>query len=91
MAPYSAVVLGGGISGLTAAYYLARMGRKVALVEASNRLGGWMKTIRHGDGVFYEEGPRSIRPMGPSARSTCLLIEDLELEHRVGTLYNKPT
>ncbi|CAG0920158.1 unnamed protein product [Notodromas monacha] len=83
MGKYSAVVLGGGISGLTTAYYLSRMGRKVALVESSNRLGGWVRTIRNPDGINYEVGPRSVRPVGSTANATCLLLEDLGLENEV--------
>lgn len=40
-------VLGGGISGLSAAYYLARFSpetTKVVLVEGSHRVGGWIRS-----------------------------------------------
>ena len=40
------VVLGGGVSGLTAAYGLLRRGHRVVLVEASDRLGGWVHSYR---------------------------------------------
>ena len=39
-----AVVIGGGFSGLTAAYYLARLGCSVTLHEKSDRLGGLIGT-----------------------------------------------
>ncbi|RCI02009.1 oxygen-dependent protoporphyrinogen oxidase [Rhizopus stolonifer] len=45
----SAVILGGGISGLSAAYYLARMApstTKITLIEGKNRLGGWIESRR---------------------------------------------
>lgn len=35
-------VIGGGVSGMAAAYFLARQGRQVDLYEASDRLGGRM-------------------------------------------------
>jgi monoamine oxidase len=43
------VVLGGGISGLTAAYELGRKGYQVTILEASHRAGGRNLTLRHGD------------------------------------------
>lgn len=78
-------VLGGGISGLSAAYYLARFGpssNKVVLIEGSKRVGGWVRSQRVGpgfypspataaehnkqDGIVFEGGPRSLRPVGVS-------------------------
>lgn len=40
MTSFDAIVIGGGHNGLTAATFLARSGRKVLLVEASDTLGG---------------------------------------------------
>ncbi len=42
-------ILGGGISGLTAAYELLRAGHEVTILEASHRAGGRVFTVRHGD------------------------------------------
>ena len=43
-------VLGGGISGLSAAYYLSKLApqpiHKIVVLEGSNRLGGWINTTR---------------------------------------------
>lgn len=51
-------IVGGGVSGLTAAYRLAAAGRTVTLYEASARLGGRMFTRRdfNADGQFCELG-----------------------------------
>lgn len=49
-------VVGGGVSGLAAAYKLTRGGASVTLYEASNRLGGVIWTERRG-GYLMEAGP----------------------------------
>jgi oxygen-dependent protoporphyrinogen oxidase len=53
------IVLGGGISGLTAAYRLKQGGAEVELCEAQPRLGGLLGTERFG-GFEVEIGPDSI-------------------------------
>jgi oxygen-dependent protoporphyrinogen oxidase len=53
------VVLGGGISGLTAAFWLKEKGRSVLLLEASNRPGGCITTWRK-DGFLFELGPNTV-------------------------------
>ena len=40
------IVIGAGITGLTAAYELARRGRRVAVLEAAPRAGGLIQTTR---------------------------------------------
>jgi oxygen-dependent protoporphyrinogen oxidase len=52
-------VVGGGISGLAAAYRLAQAGADVTLYEASSRLGGVVRTERR-DGYLMEAGPDSF-------------------------------
>jgi len=49
-------VVGGGISGLAAAYRLTRSGASVTLYEASDRLGGLVRTESHG-AYLMEAGP----------------------------------
>jgi len=74
------VVIGGGISGLSAAFRLQELGRRVApppeivLLEASSRLGGVIRT-EHRDGVLLEYGPDSFVSVKPAA---------LELVRKVG-------
>lgn len=78
----STAILGGGISGLSAAYYLAKRGAdSVRLFEKSKRLGGWIQTEHHSlDGFRFEKGPRTIRPGGVKGHNTLRMIEDLQLE-----------
>lgn len=79
------VVLGGGLAGLSAAYYLRRAFPKsaVSLYEATSRLGGWIKSNNVKDDIIFEEGPRTIRPVGAAAPNTLELIEELRLNDKV--------
>ncbi|KAJ8953760.1 hypothetical protein NQ318_015416 [Aromia moschata] len=81
----SKVVLGGGLSGLSAAYYLSKKipSQNIALIESSNRLGGWIKSNVLSDGVIFEQGPRTIRPHGEAGANTLSVIEDLGLSDKV--------
>ena len=61
-------ILGGGISGLTAAYELARLGTaEAAVFEASHRLGGILSTV-HAHGFTIECGPDGWVTEKPWAR-----------------------
>ncbi|KAL7288219.1 hypothetical protein TKK_0017767 [Trichogramma kaykai] len=78
-------ILGGGISGLSAAYYCLenpRIGSTI-LFEASNRLGGWIKSTSSPTGVIFEEGPRTVRPFGPAGENTLKLVDSLNLNGKV--------
>lgn len=77
-------ILGGGISGLSAAYYLSVLHRgvKVNLFEASSRFGGWIKTEQR-DGYIFEAGPRTIRPKGMPGNATLEIIESLGLKKKI--------
>lgn len=71
-------VLGGGITGLAAAYYLTRdnPNAKVTLYEASDRVGGWLSSKRvdvHDGSVLFEAGPRTLRPDGNGVLSARLV------------------
>ncbi len=70
-------VIGGGISGLAAAFHVAqrRPDVRVRLLESSNRLGGIIQTARE-DGWVAEAGPGAWIDRHPSTRR---LIEQLEL------------
>jgi oxygen-dependent protoporphyrinogen oxidase len=64
------VVVGGGISGLTAALSLHTAGREVLLLESSPRWGGVIRTD-HVDGFLIEGGPDSILALKPDGIALC--------------------
>lgn len=66
------VVLGGGISGLIAAYLLSRKGMQVELHEKSARLGGLIKT----ESVIDPESKKKIG-IAESAAHSLLLTEEV--------------
>lgn len=53
MTPTRVAILGGGISGLAAAYFLAERGKNVTLFETTDQLGGLGTFFSH-DGYFHE-------------------------------------
>lgn len=73
------VVIGGGISGLSAAYYLAKGGAACTIVESRPRLGGVIQT-EHVEGCTIEAGPDSFLAAKPAALE---LIRDLGLGDQV--------
>lgn len=75
------VIVGGGISGLSAAYYLrrARKDLDLTLLEARERLGGVITTL-HRDGFVVEGGPDSFIIQKPWALQLC---HDLGIQQRL--------
>ena len=60
---YDAIVVGGGIAGLTAAAYLAKAGKSVIIFEKQNKLGGLVQTFNRNQ-VYFDGGLRSIENSG---------------------------
>ena len=52
---YDAVIVGGGFTGLAAAHILAKRGRKVRVLEATDTPGGLAGTFEFSDGVRLEK------------------------------------
>ena len=78
MAP-KVVIIGGGISGLSTAYYLAKGGAASTILESRPRLGGVIQT-EHVEGCTLEAGPDSFLSIKPAALE---LIADLGLASEV--------
>lgn len=76
-APKDIAVLGGGLTGLTTAYYLTRFHptAKITLYEGDNRLGGWLDTHKASglpvgqEHVKSEDGQEPIIHMERGART----------------------
>ena len=69
------VVVGAGVTGLTAAYRLAQAGRRVTVLEARDRVGGRLWTdVR--DGVLLELGGQWV---SPDQTALLALIDELGL------------
>jgi monoamine oxidase len=80
------LIIGGGVSGLVAAYQLQKKGVASAIYEASERLGGRMFTVPNfnEDGMFCELGGEAVDTDHTSLMSLCaelgLGIQDLTKE-----------
>ncbi|MBI1751950.1 MAG: protoporphyrinogen oxidase [Acidobacteria bacterium] len=55
----STLILGGGVTGLAAAWHLHRRGEAVEVWEAGASVGGWMKTLPW-EGGHFETGPQGV-------------------------------
>ena len=69
-----AIIIGGGVNGLTAASYLARAGKKVTVLEARDDVGGIASTIEFAPGFRAPIGPENAGLLLPR------VVQELELE-----------
>ncbi|WP_078381778.1 phytoene desaturase family protein [Sutcliffiella halmapala] len=64
---YDCVVIGGGLTGLTAAVYLAKAGQSVLLLEKEHQLGGLAQTTNV-NGALFNLGPHAMYEGGAALR-----------------------
>ncbi len=74
----SVAIIGAGVTGLTAAFYLKRAGLPVTVFEAGARAGGVIQSLRR-DGFLAEFGPNTILETSPKIAQ---LVRDAGLEPR---------
>lgn len=80
-----ALVIGGGLAGLSAAVSLAARGHAVSLIEAGPAVGGKARAMA-GAGVLVDVGPTVLTDLGPLARlcgEADLALEDTVALERV--------
>lgn len=63
MGEYDAIVVGGGIAGLTSAAYLCRSGVRTLLIEKNEKTGGLVNTFWH-QGFAFDGGIRAFENSG---------------------------
>lgn len=85
--PKDIAVLGGGLTGLTTAYYLTRFhpDANITIYEADDRLGGWIDTehvdVKTIDGkdatITFERGARTVAPQSGMPRWEDFVLFDM--------------
>ena len=73
------VIIGGGISGLSAAYELTKQGHEVTLLEREETLGGLARSVRVGERHIE----RYYHFVCGGDEQLISLIEELDLDHRL--------
>lgn len=93
----SVAVIGAGITGLTAAFYLKRKGIPATVYEAGGRVGGVIESLRK-DGFLAEFGPNTLLETSPKVTQLVIdaglaqrrLDPDPKAEARYVVRYRRP-
>lgn len=90
MSKYDVIVIGAGLAGLTAAYYLSKNGKKVLLIEKEKVLGGrtssWndcgmeIESGFHRHIGFYKELPKILKEVGVQINDIVIWEKELEIK-----------
>jgi len=83
---FDAIVVGGGISGLTAAAYLSKAEKSVLLCEKEEKCGGLVNSFER-DGFTYDGGIRAMENSGvlfPMLKSLGMNIEFVKNKISIG-------
>lgn len=80
---YDVIIIGSGISGLTAAAILARKGKKVIIVEKKSRPGGTLKRFKR-NGISFDVGFHATSSLGKgeilsSLWNYCGVMSDIDV------------
>jgi protoporphyrinogen oxidase len=87
MSPKRVVVVGSGITGITAAYFEARKGHSVTLIDSDNRVGGLLKSdfcngqyFDYGTHILSETSNKELNDFLFSEldRDNCILADKIE-------------
>lgn len=81
---YDAIIIGGGLSGLSAARELAKAGKNYTVLEARDRVGGRVHNKKVGKNGYTEVGAEFI---GPTQNDVQALAKELNL--KLFNTYNK--
>lgn len=83
---YDAIIVGGGVAGLTAAAYLGKSGFSTLICEKEKTCGGLVSTFER-DGFFYDGGIRAMENSGvvfPMVRQLGLDIDFIKNHISIG-------
>jgi phytoene dehydrogenase-like protein len=83
---YDAIIVGGGIAGLTAAAYLSKANKSVLLYEKQSKVGGLVQTF-HRKNIYFDAGLRSIENSGivfPMLKQLGIEIEFIKSNVSIG-------
>lgn len=75
-----AIIIGGGIAGLSAAYYLQKKNVQITVLEREAAVGGAIKTVLKHDRYLLELGPNTF--LG-SSNSISELAHDIQIAHHL--------
>jgi protoporphyrinogen oxidase len=81
---FDCIVIGAGLAGLTAARDLQTQGKSVLVLEASDRVGGRVKSDYQG-GFIFDRGFQVINPKYPQVAKT-KLIKELDFKYISGSI-----